>query len=210
MQSIISQAEELFTYNQSLRRDFHQHPELGFQELRTSRIVKQELEKLGLETITGIAETGVITLIEGAKPGPVVLARFDMDALPITEENVRSLLRQKAPSSPEKPASQQRASLPGTSTVSFRSFPVPRVPHIVCADCTHRSDTLSLTWSRPCGWRRDAEGGSYAKQCAYLGRSRHSSPRRSKHGRLPRGERIHRIDGRPSTRGLATLRCDQS
>ena len=86
MQKIISHAEELFSYNQSLRRDFHQHPELGFQEVRTARIVNQELQKLGLEVSTGVAETGVIALIEGSGSGPVVLARFDMDALPILED----------------------------------------------------------------------------------------------------------------------------
>lgn len=86
MKKIISHAEKLFSYNQSLRRDFHQHPELGFQEIRTARIVNQELQKLGLEISTGVAETGVIALIEGSGSGPVVLARFDMDALPILED----------------------------------------------------------------------------------------------------------------------------
>ena len=55
MEDIISQAEELFTYNQNLRRDFHRHPEIGFQEVRTASIVAQELGKLGLEIYTGIA-----------------------------------------------------------------------------------------------------------------------------------------------------------
>ncbi len=76
MKNFITQAEELFTYNQSLRRDFHQHPELGFQEVRTARIVGQELQKLGLEVSTGIAKTGVVAIIDGDNPGPVVLARF--------------------------------------------------------------------------------------------------------------------------------------
>jgi amidohydrolase len=86
MKEIFTQSQKLFSYNQALRRDFHQHPELGFQEVRTSRIVFQELQKLGLEVNTGIAETGVVALIEGTKSGPVVLTRFDMDALPIQEE----------------------------------------------------------------------------------------------------------------------------
>ena len=86
MEDIISQAEELFTYNQNLRRDFHRHPEIGFQEVRTASIVAQELGKLGLEIYTGIAKTGVSALIKGTQPGPTVLARFDMDALPISEE----------------------------------------------------------------------------------------------------------------------------
>jgi amidohydrolase len=86
MQNTLPQAQKLFSYSQALRRDFHQHPELGFQEVRTARIVNQELQNLGLEVNTGIAETGVVALIEGPEPGPVVLARFDMDALPIQED----------------------------------------------------------------------------------------------------------------------------
>ena len=63
------------------RRDFHRHPELGFQEFRTSEIVAGELNSLGLEVRTGIGATGVVGLLEGDKPGPTILMRFDMDAL---------------------------------------------------------------------------------------------------------------------------------
>lgn len=86
MPDFLKEAEELFKTTQALRRDFHSHPELGFQEVRTSAIVARELVELGLETSTGIAETGVVALLEGEQPGPVVLLRFDMDALPIQEE----------------------------------------------------------------------------------------------------------------------------
>ncbi|NUM48409.1 MAG: amidohydrolase [Anaerolineales bacterium] len=86
MPNYLSEAESLFPYTQTLRRDFHQHPELGFQEVRTAGIVARELRDLGLEVSTGIAETGVVAIIEGGKPGPVALLRFDMDALPIHEE----------------------------------------------------------------------------------------------------------------------------
>lgn len=82
----LQQAEELFPYTQSLRRDFHMHPELGFQEIRTSGIVAKELEALGLEVTKGVGKTGVVGLLEGAKPGPTILLRFDMDALPIHED----------------------------------------------------------------------------------------------------------------------------
>ncbi|MCX7608710.1 MAG: amidohydrolase, partial [Anaerolineales bacterium] len=82
----ISEANALFEYTQSLRRDFHMHPELGFQEMRTAGIVARELSKLGLEVTTGIGQTGVVALIEGARPGPVLMLRADMDALPILEE----------------------------------------------------------------------------------------------------------------------------
>jgi amidohydrolase len=68
------------------RRDFHQHPEIGFQETRTSEIVAKTLQDLGLQVETGIAETGVVGVLEGAQTEPVVLLRFDMDALPIHEE----------------------------------------------------------------------------------------------------------------------------
>ena len=80
------EAQNLFSYTQGLRRDFHRFPELGFQERRTAGIVARELSALGLEIRTGIAETGVVALIEGKQPGPVVLLRFDMDALPIQEQ----------------------------------------------------------------------------------------------------------------------------
>src|SRR5512135_1634374 len=69
-----------------IRRDIHQHPELAFQEVRTSRLVAERFTKLGLEVRTGIAWTGVLGILRGGKPGPVVALRADMDALPITEE----------------------------------------------------------------------------------------------------------------------------
>ncbi|HRE30264.1 MAG TPA: amidohydrolase, partial [Anaerolineales bacterium] len=69
------------------RRDFHRHPELGFQEVRTASVVARVLTELGVEVRTGVGKTGVIGLLEGERPGPTVLLRFDMDALPIQEEN---------------------------------------------------------------------------------------------------------------------------
>lgn len=87
MNNYLDEAYALMDITRALRRDFHRHPELGFQEVRTAGIVAQELHKLGLEVTTGVAGTGVIALLEGMKPGPVVMARFDMDALPIQEEN---------------------------------------------------------------------------------------------------------------------------
>jgi amidohydrolase len=70
-----------------LRRDFHKHPELGFKEFRTSKIVANYLEECGLKVTRGIAKTGVMGLLEGTIPGPTLLLRADMDALPIQEEN---------------------------------------------------------------------------------------------------------------------------
>jgi amidohydrolase len=89
-------AQAQFETTRSLRRDFHQHPELGFQEVRTAGIVARELSALGLEVTTGIAETGVVALIEGERPGPVVLLRFDMDALPIQEATEAAYASQNA------------------------------------------------------------------------------------------------------------------
>ena len=86
MPNFLKEAQDLFEYTQSLRRDFHMHPELGFHEVRTAGIVARELNALDMEVTTGVAKTGVVGLLEGAKPGPVVLVRFDMDALPVTEE----------------------------------------------------------------------------------------------------------------------------
>ena len=67
------------------RRDFHSHPELGNREFRTSGIVAAHLKKLGLEVTAGIAHTGVVALLHGALPGPTIMLRADMDALPVTE-----------------------------------------------------------------------------------------------------------------------------
>lgn len=69
-----------------LRRDFHRHPELGFQEERTAAKVAKTLTDLGLDVTTGVAKTGVIGLLRGTSASPVLMLRFDMDALPITEE----------------------------------------------------------------------------------------------------------------------------
>jgi len=70
-----------------IRRDIHQHPELGNQESRTSALVADHLRKLGLEVTTGVAKTGVVGLLRGGKPGVTIAVRADMDALPITELN---------------------------------------------------------------------------------------------------------------------------
>ena len=67
------------------RRDFHEHPELGNQEFRTAGIIAAHLKSLGLEVQEKVAITGVVGILRGAKPGPVVALRADMDALPVTE-----------------------------------------------------------------------------------------------------------------------------
>jgi amidohydrolase len=68
------------------RRDIHQHPELGNQEVRTAKVVADHLRKLGIEVRTGVAKTGVVGVLKGGKPGGVVALRADMDALPVAEQ----------------------------------------------------------------------------------------------------------------------------
>ena len=82
-----AQAEAMRDELIARRRDFHQHPEIAFEEVRTSGIVAQELNALGLEVQTGVGQTGVIGILEGAADGPTVLVRADMDALPVAEAN---------------------------------------------------------------------------------------------------------------------------
>jgi len=96
MTDFLNEALALFPYTQTLRRDFHMHPELGFNEIRTGGIVAKELEALGLEVTKGVGKTGVVGLLEGAKPGPTLLVRFDMDALPILEETGAGYASQNA------------------------------------------------------------------------------------------------------------------
>ncbi len=68
------------------RHDIHQHPELSYQEVETGKRVAAELRKLGLEVRTGVAKTGVVGVLRGGRPGPVVAVRADMDALPVMEK----------------------------------------------------------------------------------------------------------------------------
>ena len=67
-----------------LRRDFHQHPELGLEEFRTAEKVEEYLKDVGLE-VSRIAETGVVGLLNGSQPGKTLMLRADMDALPVEE-----------------------------------------------------------------------------------------------------------------------------
>ena len=69
-----------------IRRDIHAHPELGFEEVRTAGVVAGELTRLGIPHQTGVGRTGVVGIIEGGRPGPVLAIRADMDALPILEK----------------------------------------------------------------------------------------------------------------------------
>lgn len=68
------------------RRDIHQNPELGNREFRTAKLIADHLRSLGMEVKEGIGKTGVVGLLKGAKPGPCIALRADMDALPIIEK----------------------------------------------------------------------------------------------------------------------------
>lgn len=67
------------------RRHLHQHPELGNREVETAKFVADHLRKLGIEVRTGVAKTGVVGILKGGQPGPVIGLRADMDGLPVTE-----------------------------------------------------------------------------------------------------------------------------
>ena len=79
-------ARSMFDSLVATRRDFHMHPELSNREERTSRVIAEKLKALGLEGIrTGVSRHGVVAVLKGGKPGPVVAIRADMDALPVEE-----------------------------------------------------------------------------------------------------------------------------
>lgn len=86
LKSVLDQkAQEIEQKVIEWRRDFHQHPELGNEEKRTSGIIAAHLKSLGMEVEEGIAVTGVVGVLQGGKPGPTVALRADMDGLPVTE-----------------------------------------------------------------------------------------------------------------------------
>ena len=82
---IINRIAEFHPEMTAWRRDFHEHPELGNQEVRTAGIVAAHLRSLGIEVQEKVARTGVVGILKGGKPGPVVALRADMDGLPVTE-----------------------------------------------------------------------------------------------------------------------------
>lgn len=79
------------------RHDFHQNPELGNREFRTSKIIAAHLRKLGIETKENVAKTGVVGILKGGKPGSCIALRADIDALPVTERvNIPYASKQKS------------------------------------------------------------------------------------------------------------------
>ena len=84
-QYIIDAVEKMESKTISWRRDFHQNPELSNREVRTAKIIADHLRSLGMEVKEGVAKTGVVGILKGGKPGPVIALRADMDGLPVTE-----------------------------------------------------------------------------------------------------------------------------
>lgn len=82
---ISSEADKIEPKTIAWRRDFHEHPELGNREFRTAKIIAGHLHSLGLEVKENVGKTGVVGILKGAKPGPVIGLRADMDGLPLVE-----------------------------------------------------------------------------------------------------------------------------
>ena len=85
MFDIKKETEEIYGKLLEWRRDFHRHPELSGQEVRTAGIVAAHLRNLGLKVTEQVGGTGVVGILEGGQPGRVLAMRADMDALPIDE-----------------------------------------------------------------------------------------------------------------------------
>src|ERR1043165_1419489 len=81
------QAKEIEPKLIAWRRNFHEHPELSNRELKTGQLVADFLKSLGIEVKYPVAKTGVVGILKGAKPGPVIALRADMDGLPVNERN---------------------------------------------------------------------------------------------------------------------------
>jgi amidohydrolase len=84
--TIRNEARKLTSTITEIRRDLHRHPELGFREVRTAKIVSEFLSSIGVEHRSGVAQTGVLATIRGEGPGKTVALRADMDGLPIEEK----------------------------------------------------------------------------------------------------------------------------
>ena len=91
---VTSSAQAVEAKTIQLRQHIHQHPELGNMEVETSKLVQKELKSYGIQVKTGFAKTGVIGILKGTKPGPVMALRADMDALPMQEKTNLSFASQ--------------------------------------------------------------------------------------------------------------------
>ena len=95
MSDIRSYVDSIFDELVAIRRDIHAHPETGMQEVRTSALIRRELEKMGMDEIQQPLPTAVVGLLHGGKgPGKCVALRADIDALPVHEETGLPLARE--------------------------------------------------------------------------------------------------------------------
>ena len=85
--AIEMQVNKMKSKSVSWRRYFHEHPELGNREFKTAKLIADHLRSIGLEVKEGVAHTGVVGILKGTRPGPVIGLRADMDGLPVTERN---------------------------------------------------------------------------------------------------------------------------
>ena len=99
------------------RRDIHEHPELGNREVRTAALIAKHLKSLGIEVKTEVGITGVVGVLKGDKPGPVVALRADMDALPVEEKNELKLVM----NFDEAMTRESLVLLPGKYRIEYRS-----------------------------------------------------------------------------------------
>ncbi|WP_026699554.1 M20 metallopeptidase family protein [Salibacterium aidingense] len=86
MHSLLTKAMEMQNDLSTWRRHLHQYPELGFQEYNTGAFIREKLKEFGILEVSRIAETGLMVMLRGKNPGPTVMLRADMDALPIQDE----------------------------------------------------------------------------------------------------------------------------
>ncbi|HLT63433.1 MAG TPA: amidohydrolase, partial [Pseudohongiella sp.] len=86
MMKIITELVHLAPQMTDWRKTIHRHPELAFNEHHTSALVAEQLKAAGLDPVQGVGGTGVVALIKGREPGPVIALRADMDALPMNDE----------------------------------------------------------------------------------------------------------------------------
>jgi len=90
MDTIRREAQDLAADTVALRRDLHAHPEVAFEEVRTAAVIAEHLRALGLEPRTGLGGTGIVAVLSGERPGRTVLARADIDALPMPDDKSTS------------------------------------------------------------------------------------------------------------------------
>jgi hypothetical protein len=128
---IHSEAEKIFPELVELRREIHKHPELAYEEYRTSRLISEYLKALGLDVQEGVAKTGVVAHLKGERKSErskVVALRADIDALPMHREAFEA------------------ADLPTDSAPILMPCPCPKKPRITFAQrlkakCTHADTT---------------------------------------------------------------------